>query len=80
MTAASFDNEDINDDLDLCLQQLKSVGIEEVVAVDLTKADIGLAVAKVVIPGLEGAYGHWHSNYTQGPRAKALMNLPFDLG
>ena len=79
-TTASFDNELIEDDLELCLRQLKAVGIEEVVAVDLSKPEFGLAVAKVVIPGLEGAYGHWHSSYLPGPRAKARMKLPFDIG
>ena len=75
----AFDNEHIDDDLDLCLRKLKAVGIEEIVAVDLTKPEFGLAVTKVVIPGLEGAFGHWHSSYIPGPRAKALMNLPFDI-
>jgi len=79
-TTVSFDNEHIEDDLELCLRQLKSVDIDQVVAVDLSKAEIGLAVAKVVIPGLEGAYGHWHSSYLPGPRAKSLMKLPFDIG
>lgn len=76
----SFDNENIEDDLELCLRQLEAVGIEQVVAVDLSKTEFGLAVAKVVIPGLEGVHGHWHSSYIPGQRAKALMNLPFDIG
>ena len=76
----SFNNEDINADLDLCLKQLSNIDIEQVVSVDLSKPEFGLAVAKVVIPGLEGAYGHWHSSYIPGLRAKALMQLPFDIG
>ncbi len=77
---ATFDNEHIDEDLELCLKQLNAVGIDEVIAVDLSKTEFGLAVAKVVVPGLEGAYGHWHSSYIPGRRAKALMKLPFDFG
>lgn len=80
ISTPSFDNEHIDDDLELCLKKLKSAGIDEVIAVDLSKPEIGLSVTKVVIPGLEGAFGHWHSRYVPGPRAKALLNLPFDLG
>ena len=79
MSAASYNNAHIEDDLQLCLKQLKATGIEEVVAVDLSKTQLGLAVAKIVIPGLEGAYGHWHSSYIPGPRAKAKMKLPFNI-
>ena len=75
----SFDLPDMADDLQLCINQLASVGIEQIICVDLTKTQFGLAVVKIVIPGLEGAYGHWHSSYMPGPRAKALMNLPFDI-
>ena len=75
----TFDNKDINDDLALCLALLSAVGIEEVVAVDLSKPEFGLAVAKVVIPGLEGAFGHWHSGYIPGARAKAVLQLPFEI-
>jgi len=45
------------------------VGIEQVLCVDLSKPEIGIAVVKVVIPGLEGAYGHWHGDYVPGRRA-----------
>lgn len=75
----SFDFQSMEEDLDLCLKQLKAIGIAQVIAVDLRKSELGLAVVKVVIPGLEGAYGHAHSHYTPGPRAKALMDLPFDI-
>ena len=75
----SFNNPHIDDDLKLCLERLSAVGITQVIAVDLSKAALGLSVAKVVIPGLEGAFGHWHSSYTPGPRAKAVQNLPFDI-
>ena len=75
----SYDYEHIDDDLELCLKQLAEIGIRQVLAVDLSKSELGLAVVKVVIPRLEGAYGHWHGAYVPGRRAKALLNLPFDI-
>jgi len=65
----SFDSDDIDADLHRCLDLLEGVGIEQVLCVDLSKPEIGIAVVKVVIPGLEGAYGHWHGDYVPGRRA-----------
>ena len=76
---SSYDQTDMAADLDLCIEQIKAIGIKQIIAVDLTKPEFSLSVVKVVIPGLEGAFGHWHSSYVPGPRAKALMNLPFDI-
>ncbi len=76
----SFDHADMSEDLQLCISRLTAVGIKQIIAVDLTKPEYGLSVVKVVIPGLEGAYGHWHSSYIPGPRAKALIDLPFEMG
>jgi len=75
----SYDNEHIDDDLELCLKQLVNIGIHQVLAVDLSKSEFGIAVAKVIIPRLEGAYGHWHGAYVPGRRAKSLLNLPFNI-
>lgn len=57
---------------DLCwmLERLRTIGIEQVVAVDLTKAEFELPVARIVIPGLEGP--HDHDGYLPGPRARAV--------
>ena len=54
-------------DLDWMLERLQAVGIEEVVAVDLTRPEVGMPVARVVIPGLEAP--HDHDGYLAGPRA-----------
>ena len=75
----SYDFATMDDDLAQCLTQLRAIGIQQVIAVDLSQPNLGLSVVKVVIPGLEGAYGHWHSDYVPGPRAKALSDLPFDI-
>jgi YcaO-like protein with predicted kinase domain len=55
-------------DLDWLLSRLKAVGIEEVVAVDLSKNGLALSVARVVIPGLEGPDDH--DAYVPGERAR----------
>lgn len=55
-------------DLKWLIGRLRVVGVNEVVAVDLSKPDLGLAVVRVVIPGLEGP--HDHPGYIPGPRAR----------
>jgi YcaO-like protein with predicted kinase domain len=61
--AATFE-----DDVRLLLEAVRSVGVSQVVAVDVSRKDIGLAVVRVVVPGLEGPGGH-----LPGPRARRLM-------
>ena len=51
------------------LERLRSIGIEQVVAVDLTRPDFRVPVVHVTIPGLEGA--SWLDEYSPGPRARA---------
>ena len=58
------------DDLCWILERLRAIGIEQVIAVDLTKAEFGLPVVRIVIPGLEGP--HDHDAYVPGPRARAV--------
>lgn len=84
-TARSFgdigtcDYDSMDGDLNWSLERLRGIGIREVLAVDLSRPRIGLAVAKVVIPGLEGAYGHGGEQYIPGERARAVLNLPSGL-
>jgi ribosomal protein S12 methylthiotransferase accessory factor len=47
------------------------VGIEEVIALDLTRPELGIAVARVVVPGLEGP--DEHPAYLAGRRAGAAQ-------
>ncbi len=56
-------------DLDWLIKRLTACGIEEVVAVDLSKAEVGIPVMRVVIPGLEAP--HDDPGYMPGPRAAA---------
>ncbi|MDJ0983738.1 MAG: YcaO-like family protein [Kiloniellales bacterium] len=54
LDAPSYHGRSFDEDLRLLLDRLKSVGIEEVVAVDLTKPEFKIPVVRVIIPGLEG--------------------------
>lgn len=65
-SAETFD-EDIAWELD----RLRSVGVEQVIVVDLTKPVFGLPVVRVVIPGLEGS--DHVPGYALGARAWALL-------
>ncbi|MEA3291901.1 MAG: YcaO-like family protein [Pseudomonadota bacterium] len=73
------DYDSMDGDLNSSLEQLRGTGIREVLAVNLSRTRIGINVAKVVIPGLEGAYGHGGEQYTPGERARAMLNLPSGL-
>jgi ribosomal protein S12 methylthiotransferase accessory factor len=64
----SFAANDLGKDLRWELGRLRAAGMDRVVAVDLTRADLGIPVVRVVIPGLEGDIRHPH--YTPGPRAR----------
>jgi thioglycine synthase len=50
---STFNNEDILDDVNLILNNLKRVGIRRAVIVDLTDPDLGVPVVRAVVPGLE---------------------------
>ena len=67
--APTLERDDFAHDVAWLLERLAAVGIDQVVAVDLQKPGLGVAVVKVVIPGLEPPYEI--SGYTPGPRALA---------
>lgn len=69
-TVPTHEGATFDDDLHWLLERLRAVGIEQVVAVDLTRPEFGLPVARVVIPGLEGPDDH--DDYRPGARARAL--------
>jgi ribosomal protein S12 methylthiotransferase accessory factor YcaO len=50
---STFFNEDIMDDIKLILSRLKSVGLSQVIIVDLTNPEIGIPVVRAIVPGLE---------------------------
>jgi ribosomal protein S12 methylthiotransferase accessory factor len=49
----TYRHDDIIDDLNLMLERLKSVGVREAYAVDLTDPDIPASVARVIVPEME---------------------------
>ena len=68
---STFNGSSFEEDVDWQLTRLKAVGVEQVAVVDLTKAEFGIPVVRVVIPGLEGMD---HSKkYVPGTRAKSLL-------
>lgn len=52
------------------LGRLRSIGLKQACAVDLTQPGFGIPVARIVVPGLEGS-DHDPSQYAPGPRAHA---------
>jgi YcaO-like protein with predicted kinase domain len=58
-------------DLDATLRRLNAAGIRYVAWVDLTQEHIGIPVARVIIPGLEGPWTPAGGEYTPGARARA---------
>jgi ribosomal protein S12 methylthiotransferase accessory factor len=72
--APRFVSDSLRDDAAHVLERLRAVGVDEVFAVDLSKDDIGVAVVRAVIPGLEGP--HDHERYAPGPRVLAMVDDP----
>jgi YcaO-like protein with predicted kinase domain len=62
-----------DDDVLWLLGRLASVGIEQVVAVDLTHGELDLAVVRVIVPGLEGP--HDSAGALPGKRRRALAEV-----
>ncbi len=66
----NFDSPTLEGDLRWLLARLRSVGIRQVISVDLAKEAIGIPVVRVVVPGLEGAMEDAGGDYTPGQRAR----------
>jgi ribosomal protein S12 methylthiotransferase accessory factor len=65
----SFDSDDLAADVRWELDRLRSIGIDRVVVVDLTRPEFGIPAVRVVIPGLEGDTRN--PEYQPGMRAHA---------
>jgi ribosomal protein S12 methylthiotransferase accessory factor len=65
----SHEFDSFEDDLCWTLERLQASGVEQVIAVDLTKPEFGLPVVRVVVPGLESP--HDDPRYVAGVRARA---------
>jgi len=67
----AFASDSIDQDVAAELDALRSAGISEVVAVDLTREEFGISVVRVIVPGLEGPTGI--VSCLLGPRAMSLI-------
>ena len=67
--SSNFDT--LDEDLFWLLKRLETVGIREVISVDLTKSEFEIPVVRIVIPGLEGP--HDHDDYCAGQRARNIV-------
>ncbi|HEX4172628.1 MAG TPA: YcaO-like family protein, partial [Acetobacteraceae bacterium] len=65
-----YDAADVGEDVRWELHRLSSIGIKRVVAVDLTREELGVPVVRVVIPGLEG--DNRNPEYVPGRRSQPL--------
>ena len=71
----SHRSHDILNDILFMSHQIESVGLNEVIAVDLTRSEVGFPVVKVIVPGLE----HWSARHFDpdliplGPRARRYL-------
>ena len=64
----SLDADDVIVDLRWELERLRAIGVERMIAVDLTRPDFGIPVVRMVIPGLE--WDCTHPCYFPGSRAR----------
>ena len=62
----------IEDDVELITRLLVARGLDEIVAVDLTRAEFAIPVFRAVVPGLEHR-GTGTTQYRPGPRGLAVM-------
>jgi len=67
------DHADIRDDILWMLERLKSRGLTRAFVVDLTRAELGVPVVRVVVPGLEHV---GVDEYRIGPRVRAALGSP----
>jgi YcaO-like protein with predicted kinase domain len=69
--APTFHGDTLLDDVRWEIERLHSAGFQQILALDLTKPEFGLPVARVVIPGLEPKFRE--KKYRPGKRARARM-------
>jgi ribosomal protein S12 methylthiotransferase accessory factor len=67
----NYDAETLEDDLACELESIRAAGVQNVVVINLTRAEFGLPVVRVIIPGLEPALG---PGYRLGPRARRAIS------
>ena len=66
----TWDGDTFEDDVERELECLRKAGIRQVIVVDLTKAEFGLPVVRVIVPGLEPILG---PGYVPARRGRAVV-------
>ena len=69
----TFASPSVDGDLRWMRSRLRAAGIDQIAAVDLTRDAIGVAVARVVAPGLEGVMDDAEADYAPGARARRRL-------
>jgi ribosomal protein S12 methylthiotransferase accessory factor len=67
----TWEEETFDEDVAWELERLRAAGLRQMVAVELTKPELGIPVVRVVIPGLEGQ--HDAPGYVPGARAQRVL-------
>jgi ribosomal protein S12 methylthiotransferase accessory factor len=63
----------VRGDLAWTAERIAAAGIGPILYADLTRPDLGLPVARVVVPGLEGAFRGGEGDFVPGRRARAVL-------
>ena len=71
-TLPSFGIGGLDHDSGILLRQLKKIGVQEVIIVDLTKPEFDIPVLRVIIPGLEGVLSD--VDILLGKRAQKILS------
>lgn len=69
----SYQSETVQGDLRWMLARLRTVGVDQVIVVDITNEALGVPVVRVVVPGLEGLMEDEEGDYAPGERARKYM-------
>ena len=69
----TFVSGSLDADVAWVLARLRTAGIEQAIAVDLTKTAVGVPVWRIIVPGLEGYMDEPDGDYAPGPRARRAM-------
>jgi YcaO-like protein with predicted kinase domain len=64
----TYQSDTIEGDLTFVLERLRNSGIEQIIAVDLSKEEIGIPVIRMIAPALEGRFDQ--EGYVPGGRAR----------
>jgi ribosomal protein S12 methylthiotransferase accessory factor len=67
-SVASRSFETAEAEVEWLFDRMRSIGLKQAIAVDLTRPEIDIPVVRMIVPGLEGS-DHHPANYAPGARA-----------